>query len=148
MGSTNKQNQLSERNVGIDSNIPARKRLLTLFDPDSFVELDAFAKAGEGEAGVVAGYGLVDGGVVYAFSQDVSADHGAVSKAHAEKIRKIYELSAKTGCPIVCIYDSNGAKLSEGNEMLSAYSKMLAWSNGLSGVVPQVAVVLGTCGGV
>lgn len=147
MSSANKNEKLAELRAAMDAGSPARARLAALFDEGSFVELDAFVKAGEKEAGVVAGYGLVEGGVVYAFSQDVTADQGAVSKAQAEKIKKVYALAAKTGCPIVCVYDSNGAKLSEGNEMLAAYSEMLMWSNNLSGVVPQIAVVVGTCAG-
>ena len=146
--STNRIEMLSARSAALSSENPARARLSKLFDADSFVELDAFVKAGENEAGVVAGYGLVEGSVVYAFSQDVSSDSGAVSAAHAKKVKKVYELAAKTGCPVVCIYDSKGAKLSEGNEMLAAYSDMLASSGKISGVVPQIAVVLGTCAGV
>lgn len=145
MSSTNRIEMLSARSAALSSENPARARLSKLFDADSFVELDAFVKAGENEAGVVAGYGLVEGSVVYAFSQDVSSDSGAVSAAHAKKVKKVYELAAKTGCPVVCIYDSKGAKLSEGNEMLAAYSDMLASSGKISGVVPQIAVVLGTC---
>ncbi len=142
-----KLNKLAELCNNIDQSIPARKRLATLFDADSFVELDAFLMADEDNAGVVAGYGLIEGGIVYAYSQDVTANSGAVSKSHAKKIKKVYELATKTGCPVVCIYDSNGAKLDEANMMLSAYSKILMWSNNISGVVPQIAVVLGTCAG-
>lgn len=143
-----KQNKLAELTAKIDNEVPARKRLATLFDADSFVELDAFVMADDETAGVIAGYGLIEGGVVYAYSQDVTVKSGAVSKAHAKKIEKVYELAAKTGCPVVCIYDSNGAKLDEANMMLEAYSKALKWSNNLSGVVPQIAVVLGTCAGI
>ncbi len=141
-----KLNKLAELCGQIDQNVPARKRLATLFDADSFVELDAFMMADDENAGVVAGYGLIEGGIVYAYSQDVTINNGAVNKAHAKKVKKVYELAAKTGCPVVCIFDSNGAKLDEAN-MLSAYSKMLMWSNNLSGVVPQISVVLGTCAG-
>lgn len=148
MSSTNNSNRLAELKASMDGATPARARLTALFDPDSFVELDAFLKAGENEAGVVAGYGLIEGAVVYAWSQDVTANKGAVSVAHAKKVKKVYELAGKTGCPVVCLYDSNGAKLDEGNAMLAAYSEMLLWSNNLSGVVPQISVVLGTCAGV
>lgn len=147
MGSINNQNKLAELSAKIDAAVPARARLLSLFDADSFVELDAFAGTDGAQAGIVAGYGLIEGDVVYAFSQDVSQDHGAVSAAHAKKAVKVYQLAAKTGCPVVGIYDSKGAKLNEGGAMLAAYSEMLMWSNNLSGVVPQIAVVLGTCGG-
>lgn len=138
-------NELSEK---INSSAPARERLVKLFDENSFVEIDAFVGKGEDEAGVVAGYGLVEGGVVYAFSQDVTVNKGAVSVSHASKIIKIFELAAKTGCPVVAVYDSNGAKLDEGQAMLSKYSQMLMLQNNLSGVVPQISLVMGTCGGV
>lgn len=142
-----KTDKLAELLGKIDENVPARKRLAILFDEDSFVELDAFLMADDTTAGVVAGYGLVEGGVVYAYSQDITVNHGAISKSHAKKIKKIYELAAKTGCPVVSILDSFGAKLDESTAMLQAYSKMLMWTNKLSGVVPQIAVVLGTCAG-
>lgn len=148
MSFTDKMNKLSELSAKIDLNCKARTRLVSLFDADSFVELDNFLMTGDNTAGVVSGYGLIEGGVVYAFSQDVSVDSGAVSREHAKKIKKVYELAAKTGCPVVSIFDSKGAKLDEGNAVLNSYSKMLMWANNLSGVVPQIAVVLGTCAGI
>lgn len=148
MSSTDKMNKLTELQGKIDMSSTARKRLASLFDADSFVELDAFLMSEDNESSVVAGYGLVEGAVVYAYSQDVSSKGGAINKAHAKKIKKVYELAAKTGCPIVSIYDSNGVALDGGNKVLSAYSKMLMWSNNISGVVPQISVVLGTCAGI
>lgn len=145
--SLSKINKLAELTAAIDMEVPARKRLAMLFDNDSFVELDAFLMADD-KASVVAGYGLVEGGVVYAYSQDITVNSGAISASHAKKIEKVYELAAKTGCPVVCIYDSNGAKLDEANIMLEGYSKALKFANNLSGVVPQIALVLGTCAGI
>lgn len=145
MSSTDKMNKLYELQGKIDMSSDARKRLASLFDTDSFVELDAFLMSEDNESSVVAGYGLVEGAVVYAYSQDVSSKGGAINKAHAKKIKKVYELAAKTGCPVVSIYDSKGVALDEGNGVLASYSKMLMWSNNISGVVPQISVVLGTC---
>lgn len=142
-----KQEKLLELISKVDKNVPARKRLTALFDENTFVELDEFMQKDEKEAGVIAGYGMIEGGVVYAYSQDVTIDSGAISKVNAKKVKKVYELASKTGCPIVSIFDSNGAKLDEANMMLSAYSKMLMWANNLSGVVPQISLVLGTCAG-
>lgn len=141
-----KKNKLVELCGKIDPNLPARKRLISMFDADSFVELDSFMMANEGEAGVIAGYGLVEGAKVYAYSQDSTQNNGAINNAHANKIAKVYELSAKTGCPIVAVLDSKGAKVDEAN-MLSAYSTMMMWSNKISGVVPQIAVVVGVVSG-
>lgn len=147
MNSTEKINQFNEAYASLDKNSTARKRMELLFDEGSFVELNEMMMSGNEVAAVVAGYGMVEGAIVYAFSQDFSINSGAITSSHANKIRKVYEFASKMGCPIVSIFDSNGAKLEEGNEMLNSYSQMLMWSNNISGVVPQIALVLGTCAG-
>ncbi|WP_101908823.1 carboxyl transferase domain-containing protein [Marasmitruncus massiliensis] len=125
----------------------ARERLTALFDPDTFVEVGALVKTGCDGAGVITGYGLVEGSPVYAFSQDSTQKSGAVGAAQGSKIKKIYELALKTGAPVVGIYDSNGAAVEEGLDAMDAYGEMLCWSNNLSGVVPQISLVLGVCAG-
>lgn len=126
-------------------NTEARKRLLSLFDEGTFTELDAFAKSANGDIEVVAGYGSVNGVYVYAFSQDVTVDGGAISVAQCAKIKKIYELAKKTGSAVIGIYDSNGMKLTEGFEALNAYGEILKASTSVSGVVLQISVVAGSC---
>ncbi len=140
--------KLEEMKAACKKESPARERIASLFDADTFVELDTFLADNENGVGVVTGYGMVEGSLVYAFAQDITVMGGAVSKLHAEKIAKIYDLAVKNGAPVVAIYDSNGAKLSEGAEILNSYAKILAMSNNLSGVVPQVAVVAGSCTGI
>ncbi|MEG2536519.1 MAG: carboxyl transferase domain-containing protein [Hydrogenoanaerobacterium sp.] len=126
---------------------PARDRISLLFDEGSFTELDAFAKAEGASAGVVTGYGAIEGVTVFAFAQDKTDASGAVGKVQAAKIKKLYELALKTGSPVVGIYDSFGGALREGNDMLAAYGEMMLWSSNLSGVVPQISVIAGTCAG-
>lgn len=126
---------------------PARRRISMLVDPDSFVELDGFVSVGDGGSGVVCGYGSVMGSPVYVFAQDSTEEAGAVGALHAAKIAKVYDLALKTGVPVVGIYDSMGARVSEGVGALSAYGEILLRANNLSGVVPQLALVLGTCAG-
>lgn len=123
----------------------AYKRLAALFDDGLFTEIDAYAKSDDGEVEVVTGFGYVNGAECYAFSQNSEVNNGAVSVAHCAKIKKVYSLATKTGCPIVGIYDSNGVKLNEGFEVLSAYSEMLKASSNVSGVVPQISVIAGAC---
>ncbi len=125
----------------------ARKRLVSLFDDGVFTEIDAFAKSSNGDVEVVAGFGTVNGAPVYAFSQDVSVNGGAVSVAQCAKIKKIYDLASKTGCPVVGIYDSNGMDLKEGFEGLSAYGEIVKASTSVSGVVPQISIVVGAAVG-
>ena len=110
----------------------ARERLTALFDADSFVEVGALVKTGCDGAGVITGYGLVEGSPVYAFSQDSTVKSGAVGAAHGSKIKKLYDLAYKTGAPVVGIYDSNGAAVGEGLDAMAAYGEMLCWSNNLS----------------
>ena len=125
----------------------ARRLLTGLFDEGTFCEIDRLAKDGDGPAEAVAGYGLVDGAPVYAFAQDRDVCCGAVGKAQAQKLRRVYELAAQNGAPVVGLFDSDGAKLGEGVDAMDALSEVLAESNRLSGVVPQIAVVLGACVG-
>lgn len=123
----------------------AIKRLTALFDEGAFTEIDAYAKDSNGDIEVVAGYGSVSGVPVYAFSQDVSVNGGAIGVAQCAKILKIYDLAAKTGCPVIGIYDSNGVKLGEGFEALSAYGEIVKAATSVSGVVPQISIVAGAC---
>ena len=120
-------------------------RLAALFDDSAFTEIDAFAKSADGEIEVSAGFGTIEGIPVYAFSQEPSVSGGAISAAQCAKIKKIYDLAAKTGCPIIGIYDSNGVKLSEGFEALTAYGEIVKASASVSGVIPQISVIAGAC---
>lgn len=125
----------------------ARQRLAQLLDPDSFVELDSFVAVENEAAGVVCGFGAVMGSPVAVFSQDVSAAGGSLGAAHAAKIAKVLDTAAKTGIPVVGIYDSHGARVLENVGALAAYGELLLRMNNLSGVVPQISLVLGTCAG-
>ncbi len=124
-----------------------RSRLAKLFDDGAFTEVNAGVKCDGELTGVITAYGYVDGSLVYAFSQDKTVKGGAVSASHAEKICKVLELASRTGAPVVGIYDSNGAFIDDGAGALKAYSDILTQINNLSGVVPQISVVAGTCAG-
>ncbi|MGN0558928.1 MAG: carboxyl transferase domain-containing protein [Acutalibacteraceae bacterium] len=123
----------------------AYKVLDKFFDEGSFCEIDAFAKSGDGYAEVVAGFGTVEGQPAYAFAQNSDICGGAMSKAQAAKLVKLYDLALKTGAPVVGFYDSIGGRLSQGNELLKGYGDVLSAASKLSGVVPQISVILGTC---
>lgn len=123
----------------------AYKTITEFFDAESFCEIDAFAKSGNGFAEVVAGFGTVDGMPVYAFAQNSDICGGAMSKAQATKIKKLYDLAIKTGAPVVGFYDSKGGRLSQGTELLAGCGEVLSCSAKASGVVPQISVVIGTC---
>lgn len=127
------------------SQTSAYKTITEFFDADSFCEIDAFAKSGDGFAEVVAGFGTVDGMPAYAFAQNSDICGGAMSKAQATKLKKVYNLALKTGAPVVGFYDSVGGRLTQGTELLAGCGEVLNSVAALSGVVPQISVILGTC---
>lgn len=144
---------IEEKNSGLSdarsktASSKAAMRLKKLFDDGVYTEIDAFVRSADGYAEVTAAHGSVDGLGVYAFAQNTDIAGGAMSKAQAAKIKKVYELALKTGEPVVAMYDSVGGRLDEGTELLAAYGDVLKYSNNLSGVVPQISVVLGKCFG-
>ncbi|MBO4884573.1 MAG: methylmalonyl-CoA carboxyltransferase [Clostridia bacterium] len=123
--------------------LTARERVARLFDEASFVELDTLIA----DAGVITGYGLVDGHPAYVYAQDYTVKAGALGAAQAKKILKVLSLAEKTGAPVVALCDSHGARLDEGMNAVNAYASIMAKSADLSGVIPQISVVLGPCGG-
>lgn len=127
------------------SKLTARERILKLFDEGSFIEVGTLVGGNGG--GVVTGYGTIEGRLVYVFSQDYTVDGGSMTTEHSKKICRIMDMALKMGAPIVQIFDSAGAKLSDGLETLGAYGNIIKKNAQLSGVVPQIAVVAGACTG-
>jgi len=142
MGLENKIEAMTKAYSDVDGSA-AMGRLSALFDEGSFTQVDTLA----GSTGIIAGFGTVEGVSAYAFAQNIEVDGGAVSAAVSVKVKKIYDMAVKTGCPVIGIYDSNGAKLKDGNAVLETYGEMLGWTSKISGVVPQISLVLGTCVG-
>lgn len=125
----------------------ARLRLSYLFDNGEYSEINSYTREKDSITAVISAYGYVNGNPVYAFSQDKDINCGAVGSAHADKISKLYSLAAKTGTPIVGIHDSNGAFVDGMADTLSAYGQMIMGASVISGVVPQISVIAGTCAG-
>ena len=137
--------------------LTARERLNLLFDPGTFVELDAFVKhrcvdfgmekkEAPGE-GVVTGYGQVDGRLVYAFAQDFTVIGGSLGEMHAAKICKVLDNALKVGAPVVGMNDSGGARIQEGVNSLKGYGDIFYRNTRTSGVIPQISVIMGPCAG-
>jgi len=104
-----------------DGKLTARERIELLVDPGTFIELDKFkthraddfgmsAKKILGD-GVVTGYGMVEGRQIFVFAQDFTVFGGSLSGAYAEKICKVMDLAVSTGCPVVGLNDSGGARI-------------------------------------
>ena len=133
--------------MGNEKRLSSCEVLSAFFDEGSFVEIDACLKSSGGEAEAVAGFGTADGVPAFAFAQSADVCGGAMSKAQAKKITKLYNEALKVGAPVVGFYNSAGGRLDQKYEMLSAYGDILRKSSKLSGVVPQLSVVLGSCVG-
>ena len=137
--------------------LTARERLDILFDEGTFVELGTFreprpdgsgnpGKAVPGD-GVVTGYGKIDGRTVYAASQDFTVNGGSLGEAHAQKICHVMDLAMATRCPFISINDSGGARIEEGIHSIAGYAGIFLRNTKASGVIPQIAVILGPCAG-
>ena len=135
----------------------ARERINALLDADSFVELDAMVKHRSNNFGlekkrpdgdgVVTGHGTINGRTVYLFAQDFTVFGGALGEAHAQKICKVMDLAAKTGCPMIGLNDSGGARIQEGVVSLGGYAEIFYRNVSSSGVIPQFSLILGPCAG-
>lgn len=137
--------------------LTARERLALLFDEGSFEEIDTFVShrcqnfgmysvSAPGD-GVVTGYGKVEGRTVFAFAQDFTVLGGSLGEYHAEKIVKIQQMALDVGAPIVGLNDSGGARIQEGVNSLSGFGKIFFNNTISSGVIPQIAVIMGPCAG-
>ncbi len=135
----------------------ARERIAMLLDEGSFVELDELARHRSTNFGleqtrpygdgVVTGYGTVDGRPVCVFSQDFTVFGGSLGEVFGEKIVKVMDLAMKTGCPVIGINDSGGARIQEGVVALGLYADIFYRNVRASGVIPQISLVLGPCAG-
>lgn len=137
--------------------LTARERIQLLLDPGSFSELDAFVthrssnfglaeKRFPGD-GVVTGTGTIRGRAVCVFAQDFTVFGGSLAEMHAKKIVKVMDLAERIGCPIIGLNDSGGARIQEGVESLGGYADIFLRNTLLSGVVPQISLVMGPCAG-
>ncbi len=137
--------------------LTARERIELLLDEDSFQELDAFVTHRASDFGidqerylgdgVVTGHGRIDGRTVFIYAQDFTVFGGSLSEAHAEKIVKVMDLALENGAPIIGLSDSGGARIQEGVVSLGGYADIFLRNTLVSGVIPQLSLVLGPCAG-
>ncbi|MCI9462444.1 MAG: carboxyl transferase [Lachnospiraceae bacterium] len=135
----------------------AGQRINALLDENSFVEIGALVTARATDFnlkqtetpsdGVITGYGVIEGNLVYVYSQDASVLNGTVGEMHAKKIANLYELAMKMGAPVIGLLDSAGLRLQEATDALNAFGEIYMQQTLASGVIPQITAVFGTCGG-
>ena len=95
------------------------------------------------DGAVSAAFGCANGQSAYVVFQNGEP----VGVEDINKTVRVLEMAAETGNPVVTFYNSNGAKLEGGLELLNANSRLTGEIARISGVVPQIAVVVGTCAG-
>lgn len=135
----------------------ARERIEKFLDPGTFTELDmhvthrannfGMEKVEAPGEGVVTGYGTVNGRLVYIYAQDFTVLGGSLGEMHAKKICKVMDMAMKMGAPCIGINDSGGARIQEGVDALSGYGQIFTRNTMASGVIPQIAVIMGPCAG-
>lgn len=125
----------------------AKQRIYDLLDENSFVEIGSKIKARAtnfnqdpermSSDGVITGYGLIDGSLVYVYSQDASVLGGSIGEMHAKKITSIYDLAIRTGAPVIGMIESAGFRLQEGVDALDAFGSIYARQVKASGLIPR-----------
>ncbi len=135
----------------------ARERIDALLDPGSFTEFDELARHRATDFGmaasrpygdgVVTGYGTIDDRPVAVFSQDFTVNGGSLGEVFGEKIVKVMDYALKTGCPVIGINDSGGARIQEGVVALGLYGEIFYRNVISSGVIPQISLIMGPCAG-
>ena len=137
--------------------LSASDRIASLLDDSSFVEVGAYVTARSTDFnmqendtpkdGVITGYGVINGKLVYVYSQDAKVLGGAIGEMHAKKIAKIYDMAMKVGAPVIGLIDCAGLRLQEATDAMNAFGELYLKQTLASGVVPQITAVFGTCGG-
>ena len=132
----------------------AMQRITKLVDENSFMEIGSLVTARNTDFnladtdtpsdGVITGYGLIDGNLVYVYSQDASVLNGTIGEMHAKKIVRLYELAMKTGAPVIGLVDCAGFRLQEATDALNAFGEIYAKQVAASGVIPQITGIFGT----
>lgn len=135
----------------------AGERINALLDDNSFVEIGALVTARATDFnmkqtetpsdGVVTGYGVINGSLVYVYSQDAAVMNGSVGEMHAKKIAGLYDLAMKTGAPVIGLLDCAGLRLQEAMDALNGFGEIYKKQTLASGVIPQITAIFGTCGG-
>lgn len=135
----------------------ASQRIAALLDDNSFVEIGGLVTARATDFnlkpnetpsdGCITGYGVINGNLVYVYSQDASALNGTIGEMHAKKITNLYDLAMKTGAPVIGLIESAGLRLQEATDALAAFGEIYLKQTMASGVIPQITAVFGTCGG-
>lgn len=135
----------------------AMQRIAKLVDENSFMEIGSLVTARSTDFnltaaktpsdGVIIGHGLIDGNLVFVYSQDASVLNGTIGEMHAKKIASVYDMAMKMGAPVIGFIDCGGIRLQESFDALDGFGQIYAKEVAASGIIPQICAVFGNCGG-
>lgn len=135
----------------------AMQRIAKLVDENSFMEIGSLVTARSTDFnlaqtdtpsdGVITGHGLIDGNLVFVYSQDASVLGGTIGEMHAKKIAATYDMAVKMGAPVIGLIDCAGIRLQESVDALEAFGMIYSKQAQASGIIPQISAIFGTCGG-
>ena len=135
----------------------AMQRIAKLVDENSFMEIGSLVTARSTDFnltaaktpsdGVIIGHGLIDGNLVFVYSQDASVLNGTIGEMHAKKIASVYDMAMKMGAPVIGFIDCGGIRLQESVDALDGFGQIYAKEVAASGIIPQICAVFGNCGG-
>lgn len=135
----------------------AMQRITKLVDENSFMEIGSLVTARNTDFnladtdtpsdGVITGHGLVDGNLVFVYSQNAAVLNGTIGEMHAKKIAAVYDMAMKMGAPVIGFIDCAGMRLQESVDALNGFGEIYAKEVAASGVVPQISAIFGSCGG-
>ncbi len=138
-----------------EGKLTARERIDYFFDPGTFTEMGLFVKhrqtafgmdTKEAPAeGIVTGYGKVNGRYVVVAAEDYTTMAGTFGEYHGVKYVRAMDFAKEQGWPFVGMNDSGGARLQEGMDTLEAYPKLFRAQILASGIIPQIALLMGPC---
>ncbi len=130
--------------------LTARERVALLLDEGSCALLGmgvAQGNSGDDNDGVVTAQGTINGRPVCVFAKDMSVHQAALSAAQASRICRLQELALESRIPVIGLFDAAGAQLEAGMDAVAGYGAMFRNSVAASGVIPQIALILGGCPG-
>ena len=135
--------------------LTARERIEYFFDPGSFTEIGLYIKHRQSAfgmdkreipaEGVVTGFGKVDGRYVTVAAEDYTSMAGTFGEYHGNKFTHAMNFARDNGLPFVSMNDSGGARLHEGFDCLETYFRLFRAQDLASGVIPQIALLMGPC---
>jgi len=99
------------------------------------------------DCGMVAATGSIKNNKVIIFASDATKQGGALGADGARVIVAAYKAAMAEQLPIIGIWHSGGARLSDGVSSLSAFGEVFSAMVAASGRIPQLSLILGPAAG-